>query len=318
SIDARDLESSPQAGVEMGLHDLPAKDLIRTDAAVIATLRCREAAVGEAERPHATEERVFLLDTKPGIEGRVAPRHVGVRAPHVRRVRLPAHEHHLAKDEQIVPAADRIRAREDRLEDAIRTVTRRLLCARSVEAPDGRLLALRHDLRLRTQLLRRLSAVDPDVLGPINAHVDFPSRVLGKRRLTDRLYRIPHAGDDREPNPPDSFFGRGGYIVMTCASRSSSTVGTASASSPAVRRTGRRPCCYRAWVQPRSRWHRRPAHSAPSATPRTSSSCLASASRRPSAKRTRVSRSLRISCCTSSASWVSSVPCFSDTRSAAG
>ncbi len=175
-VDPGDLESGLQAGIEMRLDDLTAEDLIRADAAVVAALGRREAAVRKPEGPRAAEERVFLLDAEPRVERRETQCHVGVRAAHVRGVRLPAHEHDLAQHQEIVPAADRIRAREYRLEDAVRAVARRLLRARSVESPDRWLLALRHDLRLRTQLLRRLRAVDPDVFGPINAHEDPFSR----------------------------------------------------------------------------------------------------------------------------------------------
>ena len=41
-----------------------AEDLVGADAAVVAALRGREAAVGEAERARALEERVLLLDAE--------------------------------------------------------------------------------------------------------------------------------------------------------------------------------------------------------------------------------------------------------------
>ena len=175
-VDARDLESGFQTGIEVRLDDLTAEDLIRADAAVVPALRCREAAVGEPEWPRAAEERVFLLDAEPRVKGREAQSHIGVRTSHVRNMRLSGHEHDLAQDEEVITTADRIRAGEHRLKDAVGAVTRRLLRARSVEAPDRRLLAGRHDLRLRTQLLRRRGAVDPDVFRSINAHEDPFSR----------------------------------------------------------------------------------------------------------------------------------------------
>src|SRR6266508_2085498 len=200
-VDARYLEPGLEARVEMRFDDLTAEHLVRADAAVIPALWRGEPTVREAERPRATEERVLLLDPEPRVEGRETLGHLGIRSPHVRGMRLATDEHDLAQDEQIVAPADGIRTGEDGLEDAVRAVARCLLRARTVETPDGRLLALRHDLGLRTHLLRRLGPVDPDVLGPISAHGSPFSRDCSEARLTTRLYRIPRRGDDRWPNP---------------------------------------------------------------------------------------------------------------------
>ena len=44
--------------------DRPAADLVGADAAVVAALRGWIAAVGEAQRARALEERVLLLDAE--------------------------------------------------------------------------------------------------------------------------------------------------------------------------------------------------------------------------------------------------------------
>src|SRR2546427_5457067 len=158
----------------MRLHDVPPEHLVRADAAVIAALWRRKTGGRQSERPRAFEERVFLLDSEPGVEALEALRHLAVRPAHVRRVWLAVDQHHLAEHELVVVSADRVRAREYGLQNAVGLVTGRLLGTRSVEGPDGRLFARGHDLGLRTQLLRRLGAVDPDVLSPVDVH-ELPS-----------------------------------------------------------------------------------------------------------------------------------------------
>ena len=235
----------------MRLDDVTPEDLVRADTAVVAALRRREAtALGESERPRALEERVLLLDAEPRVERPEARRHLGVGPAGVRGMRIAADQHDFAEHELVVAAADRIGALEYRLKDAVGPIAGRLLRARPVEGPDRRLFAARHDLRLRTQLLRRRGAVDPDVFGAINAHGDPFSRGFRKRRLTARLYRIPHQGDDRRPSLPDPFSRRCGYIVMRCANRSWSRRDTGSGSSPAVRRWVRTRSCFPAWAPP--------------------------------------------------------------------
>jgi hypothetical protein len=46
------------------LDDRAAADLVGADAAVVAALRGRIAAVGEAQRARALEKRVLLLDAE--------------------------------------------------------------------------------------------------------------------------------------------------------------------------------------------------------------------------------------------------------------
>src|SRR5262249_35199738 len=135
-VDPRDPQAGLEAQVEVGLDDLTAEDLVRTDAAVVAALRCREAAVGESERARALEERVLLLDPEPRVEGPVLLRSFRAGPARVRRVRLAVHEHDLAQNELVLAAADRIRANEHGLEDAVGPVARRLLRAGAIETTD--------------------------------------------------------------------------------------------------------------------------------------------------------------------------------------
>ena len=48
-VDAGEVEAGGEAGVQVGLDDVAAVDLVGADAAVVAALRGREAADGEAE-----------------------------------------------------------------------------------------------------------------------------------------------------------------------------------------------------------------------------------------------------------------------------
>src|SRR3546814_19538797 len=55
----------------MGLDDVAAVDLVVADAAVVAALRCREAAEGEAVRTAVLEERVLLPAAEERLHVRV-------------------------------------------------------------------------------------------------------------------------------------------------------------------------------------------------------------------------------------------------------
>src|SRR5439155_15984647 len=117
-----------------------------------------------------------------------------------------ADQHDLAEHELVVATADRIRALEHRLKDAVGPIAGRLLRARPVEGPDRRLFAARHDLRLRTQLLRWLGPVDPDVFGAVDAHA--ASLLRARKNELRRLYRdsassalVAVSGIDRTAGP---------------------------------------------------------------------------------------------------------------------
>ena len=103
----------------MGLDDVAAEDLVGADAAVVDALRGGEAAAGEAERAAVLEERVLLLDAEPRLLVGVLLGDHRAAGAGVGRVRRHVDEEHLAHDEDVVAAADRVRAREDGLEHAV-------------------------------------------------------------------------------------------------------------------------------------------------------------------------------------------------------
>ncbi len=71
-VDARDLQTGPETVFEVGFDYGPTEDFIRSDAAVVATLRRRKAVVWPAERFDAVEEGVLLLEAEPRVVGSVA------------------------------------------------------------------------------------------------------------------------------------------------------------------------------------------------------------------------------------------------------
>ncbi len=115
-------------------------------------------------RTAVLEERVLLLDAEKRLLVRVRLGNLAQRRTRVGRVRRHVGQQHLTHDEDVVAAADRVRAREDGLQHTVGVAARGLVRARSVEAPDRELRAVREDLRLGAQPRSRLRAVDPDVL----------------------------------------------------------------------------------------------------------------------------------------------------------
>lgn len=161
----------------MLLDDLAAEDLVGADTAVVAALRGREAALGEAERALPVEEGVLLLDAEDGLLARELLGDRAQQGPGVRLVRGHVDVEDLAEHEDVVAAADRVRALEDRLQHAVGGMALGLAGAGAVEAPDARLGTVREDLGLGPQLGGRLGAVDPDVLS-LEGHERHPLRVL--------------------------------------------------------------------------------------------------------------------------------------------
>ncbi len=181
-VDAGDGEARRQAVVQVLLDDVAAEDLVGAHTAVVTALRGGEAALGEAERTVPVEERVLLLDAEDGLLARELLGDRAQRGAGVGLVRSHVDVEDLAQDEDVVTAADRVRTREDRLEDPVGGVALGLVGARTVEAPDGQIRhtlrgAARHDLRLGAKLGGRLGAVDPDVLS-LERHGRHPLRVL--------------------------------------------------------------------------------------------------------------------------------------------
>ncbi|EGJ77870.1 putative glutamine synthetase [Streptomyces sp. Tu6071] len=171
-VDAGDAEPGGEAVGEVGLDDLAAEDLVRTDAAVVTALRGGETVLGEAERAAALEEGVLLLDPEDRLLGGELLGHGPQFGARVARVRGEVGVEDLAQDEDVGAAPDRVGTREDRLEHAVRGVALGLVRGGAVEAPHARLRAVRDDLRLRPELGGRLGAVDPDVLG-LEAHSGY-------------------------------------------------------------------------------------------------------------------------------------------------
>src|SRR5216684_6725974 len=78
---------------------------------------------------------------------------------------LAVDQEHFAHHQFVRCTPQRVVAHEDRFEYAIGPITGRLLGARTVEAPDRRLLTKRHYFALGPQLVHGSGAVHPDVLG---------------------------------------------------------------------------------------------------------------------------------------------------------
>ena len=88
AVGAGDREARGEAGVGVRFDDLAAEDLVGADAAVVRTLRRREAVVRPAERLRALEEGVLLLDAEPGVVRGVLLRRLGAGGARVGLVRL--------------------------------------------------------------------------------------------------------------------------------------------------------------------------------------------------------------------------------------
>ena len=76
-------------------------------------------------------------------------------------------EEGLTHDQEVIAAAERIGADEDRSEDNVGVVASGLIGARTIESPDRRLGVLVDDPGLRADVGSRLGAIDPDVFGSL-------------------------------------------------------------------------------------------------------------------------------------------------------
>ena len=165
-VDAGDCEAGRDAGVEVGLDDRAAEDFVGADAAVVATLGGREAAVGEAEGAGAARRR---CTPAPGRTSTRRP--LPCRRSPLQRARVlvgwgvMSMSRTSQRTSLLSPPRNRVRADVDRLEHAVRTLARRLVGRRAVETPDRRLLAVLHHLGLGAKLCCRDRAVNPDVFG---------------------------------------------------------------------------------------------------------------------------------------------------------
>ncbi len=110
-VDAGDADAGVEARLEVRLDHVTAEHLVGADAAVVEGLRCGEAVRREAERATVAEERVLLLDAEERL---LVGELLGDRAQQrtaVGHVRRHVGEEHLAHDEHVVAAADRVRRR---------------------------------------------------------------------------------------------------------------------------------------------------------------------------------------------------------------
>ena len=104
-----------EAGVHVILGDVAAGDGILADAAVVRTLRCREAVVREAERVAVRLEHcVLLLDAEHRLVLLVLLGGASGRCTSVGRVGFTVHQHHFAHHEDVIAAANGVRERRAR------------------------------------------------------------------------------------------------------------------------------------------------------------------------------------------------------------
>ena len=165
-----------EARVEVRLDDVAAEHLVGADTAVVEALRRGEAALGEAVRTAALEERVLLLDAEQRLLARELLGDRREQRARVGRVRRHVGEQHFAHHEHV--SGRRAAGRGTRTR-ACSTQSDALPGAWFVLEPSkpqiGRLgevgLAV-EDLRLRPQTRGRLGAVDPDVLG-LDSHASL-------------------------------------------------------------------------------------------------------------------------------------------------
>ena len=169
-VDAGDHQASLEAGVQVLLDDGAAEHLVGADAAVVAALGGRKAVGRPAKGLDAVEESVLLLDAEPGVEASVLLGGCGAGRPGVGGVGGHVGQQDFAHGEDVVPAADGVRAGVDGPEHAVGVLTGGLVGAGAVEAPEGKRLAGGDDLGLGAQLGRGLGAVNPDVDSPVDAH----------------------------------------------------------------------------------------------------------------------------------------------------
>ena len=67
-VDAGYHQSCFETGIQMGFDDWTSIDFVRSDAAVVPSLRSREAVFWPSQRLDAIEEGVLLLEAEPHIE----------------------------------------------------------------------------------------------------------------------------------------------------------------------------------------------------------------------------------------------------------
>jgi hypothetical protein len=85
-VDTGNLDPCPNASLKMFFYEIPTKDLVCPDAAIIRPLGCRKPSIfAKAKGARSFEEGVFLLQTKKAIPGAPARllNHFFQDSPHV-------------------------------------------------------------------------------------------------------------------------------------------------------------------------------------------------------------------------------------------
>jgi len=140
-VGAGDVDVGVQASLVMRLDDIAAEDLAGAVAAVVGSLRGREAVPGPAVRPaRRVEQRVLLLQPEPKLLRGVLLHQHGSVVAEVVGVGLAVRHPRLAQDEDVVAEAEGVRVHGDGAEVDVGVVARRLAGRGAVKVPFGQLL----------------------------------------------------------------------------------------------------------------------------------------------------------------------------------
>ena len=138
-VDARDLQARRDARVHVLLDDGATDSLGRADAAVVRTLGRGLTLLAEAVGTAALEQGVLLLETEPGLLALELLLGLHGGSARVGLVGRAIGVVDLGEHQQVLAAADWVRAAEHRLEHAVGRVALGLVRGGAVEAPLGEL-----------------------------------------------------------------------------------------------------------------------------------------------------------------------------------
>ena len=147
-VGALDADAGVDAGRRVQLDDLASGHLVAAYTAVVGALGGGVAEHRPAERATVLEEGVLLLDAEHRLLVGVLLDHLTQLGPGVGGMGGEVGELHLAHDQLVVGAPQRVGDDEDRAEHAVGVVAQGLVGARPVETPDAWILAVGDDLRL--------------------------------------------------------------------------------------------------------------------------------------------------------------------------
>mmetsp|Transcript_4538 Transcript_4538/g.13731 ORF Transcript_4538/g.13731 Transcript_4538/m.13731 type:complete len:383 (-) Transcript_4538:19-1167(-) len=188
SVDAADLDSGLDAGIQVGLGEGPAVDSLVTGAAVEGSLGSWVAALWPAEHPAVgAKHGVLLLESVEGLlVVDLLVEDLGEPVPGVGGVGVSVGGENLAQHEDVVISPDWVRAGEDGPQEAVRVVSLGLAGGGPIEGPHREVDAsgregLLHDLGLGPHLVEHdvllaLEAVEPDVLRPAGEEEEVGER----------------------------------------------------------------------------------------------------------------------------------------------